>query len=111
MLLGLIGINMIRGAFSKKERDISPDFSFKSMLVMAVATSIDALAVGISFSFFNENIWTAALLIAITTAIFSAIGIYVGNIFGSRFKSVAEFTGGLILLLMGVKILVDHIWV
>jgi putative Mn2+ efflux pump MntP len=77
VLLGLIGINMIRGAFSKKERDISPDFSFKSMLVMAVATSIDALAVGISFSFFNENIWTAALLIAITTAIFSAIGIYV----------------------------------
>lgn len=111
VLLGLIGINMIRGAFSKRERDISPDFSFKSMLVMAVATSIDALAVGISFSFFNENIWTAALLIAITTAIFSAIGIYVGNIFGSRFKSVAEFTGGLILLLMGVKILVEHIWV
>jgi putative Mn2+ efflux pump MntP len=81
------------------------------MLAMAVATSIDALAVGISFSFLNENIWLAALLIAVTTAIFSAIGIQVGNIFGCRFKSPAEFIGGLILLLMGIKILVEHIWV
>ena len=94
-----------KGAFSKKERDISPDFSFKSMLVMAVATSIDALAVGISFSFLMKIYGWTALLIAITTAIFSVIGIYVGIYFRKPLKSVAEFTGGLILLLMGVKIL------
>ena len=111
VLLGLIGIKMIMEAFSKKEKNVSPDFSFRTMLVMAIATSIDALAVGISFSYLNENIWMAALLIAVTTAIFSAIGIRVGNIFGSRFKSFAEFTGGLILLVMGIKILVEHIWV
>lgn len=111
ILLGLIGIRMIIEAFSKKEKNVTPDFSFKTMLVMAVATSIDALAVGISFSFLNENIWLAALLIAVTTAIVSAIGIRVGNICGCRFKTIAEFTGGLILLIMGVKILVEHIWV
>ena len=111
VLLGLIGINMMREAFSKKEKNVSPDFSFKTMLMMAVATSIDALAVGISFSFIKENIWMAALLIAVTTAIFSAIGIRVGNIFGCRFKSPAEFLGGRRFLLMGIKILVEHIWV
>ncbi|NMB36976.1 MAG: manganese efflux pump [Bacteroidales bacterium] len=111
VLLALIGINMIRGAFSKKEDKISADFSFRTMLMMAIATSIDAFAVGVSFSFFNANIWTAALLIALTTALFSAIGIYVGNIFGGRFRSVAEFAGGFILLLVGIKILIEHIWI
>lgn len=111
ILLGLIGANMMREAFSKKEKNVSPDFSFRTMLVMALATSIDALAVGVSFSFFNENIWATSLLIAVTTAIFSAIGIRVGNLFGSRLKSLAEFIGGLILFLVGIKILVEHIWV
>ena len=101
VLLALIGINMIRGAFSKKEDKISADFSFRTMLMMAIATSIDAFAVGVSFSFFNANIWTAALLIALTTALFSAIGIYV-----SKFLEVAS---GLSLSLP--EVLSYYLWV
>jgi putative Mn2+ efflux pump MntP len=78
------------------------------MLAMAVATSIDALAVGVSLAFLKVNIWSSILIIGMTTGAFSAAGIYIGNIFGNRYKSKAEFAGGLILILIGAKILCEH---
>ena len=109
ILLGIIGGNMLKESFEKDEScEVNPDFTFRTMLAMAVATSIDALAVGVSFAFLKVNIWTAVLLIGITTGALSAVGIYLGNIFGSRYKSKAEFVGGLILIGMGLKILLEH---
>lgn len=108
VLLGIIGVNMIREACSEDE-DVNPDFSFKTMLVMAVATSIDALAVGISFAFLGVNIMTAAAVIGITTFAFSVAGLKIGNIFGCRYKSRAEIAGGVILVFIGIKILVEHL--
>jgi putative Mn2+ efflux pump MntP len=78
------------------------------MLPMAIATSIDALAIGVSFAFLRVNIWVPILLIGITTGLFSAAGVYIGNRFGCRYKSKSEFAGGLILGLMGLKILLEH---
>ena len=109
ILLGIIGGNMIKESFSKDEScNVDPDFSAKTMLAMAVATSIDALAIGVSFAFLKVNIWAAVLLIGVTTGLFSAVGVYIGNIFGNRYKSKAEFAGGFILAAMGLKILLDH---
>ena len=111
-LLGLIGANMIKESLSKDDDDNddnSADFSRRTMFIMAVATSIDALAVGVSFAFLGVNIWLAALLIGVTTCILSACGLRIGNIFGSRYKSKAEFCGGLVLILMGLKILIEHL--
>ena len=88
ILLGVIGGNMLKESFDKDDSsNVDPDFSFKTMLAMAVATSIDALAVGVSLSFLRVNIWTAVLLIGFTTGLFSATGVYVGNIFGSRYNN------------------------
>ena len=78
------------------------------MFAMAVATSIDALAVGISFAFLKVDIWTSVLLIGLTTGLFSMAGVHVGNVFGSRYKSTAELFGGIILVIIGVKILIEH---
>lgn len=109
VLLGIIGGKMVKEAFEKDEECCTdPDFSFRTMLAMAVATSIDALAVGISLAFLKVNIWTAVLLIGITTGAFSATGVYIGNIFGNKYKSKAELAGGLILILIGTKILIEH---
>lgn len=109
ILLGIIGGNMIKESFHREENCcVDPDFSFKTMLGMAIATSIDALAIGVTFAFLGVNIWSAVLFIGLTTALFSATGVYIGNIFGSRYKSKAEFAGGFILVVMGVKILLDH---
>lgn len=111
ILLGVIGFNMIRESFSPEQESLSPDFGFRTMLLMAVATSIDALAVGISFAFLGDvNIWIAVALIGVITAILSAIGLHIGNVFGSRYKSKAEFTGGVILVLIGIKILIEHLF-
>ena len=111
VLLGIIGFNMIHESLSKSCEKSSADFSAKAMFPLAVATSIDALAVGISLAFLNENIVTAATTIGITTLILSAIGIYIGNAFGCKYKSKAEFLGGAVLILIGIKILVEHtIW-
>ena len=149
ILLGLIGLNMIRESRSDDcpegscSNDVCPEidrsesgegghdeskescldasdegcggkpagdnpFGFKSMFIMAVATSIDALAVGITFAFLKVNMFTAIPLIGVTTFLISAAGIKIGSIFGSRFQSKAELAGGIILILLGVKILLEH---
>lgn len=113
-LLVLIGVNMLREAFDKEQEneDTPEDFSVKTMFVMAVATSIDALAVGISLAMAGAvNIWMAVSLIGMTTFLLSAIGVKVGNVFGSRYEKKAEATGGVILILLGVKILLEHLGV
>jgi putative Mn2+ efflux pump MntP len=108
VLLGIIGSNMIKESFSKDECEYSPDFSAKAMFPLAVATSIDALAIGVSFAFLQVNIWKAILFIGLTTGAFSAVGVWIGKWFGCRYKSKAEFAGGFILVAMGVKILIEH---
>ena len=108
VLLGIIGGNMIKESFDKDTCDIEADFSVKSMFPLAIATSIDALAIGVSMAFLGVNIWSAVLLIGLTTGIFSFVGVYIGKFFGCRYKSKAEFTGGFILLAMGLKILLEH---
>lgn len=108
-LLALIGANMLREALSKEEEKINESFSFRAMLPLAIATSIDALATGVSFAVTNTNIWLAISLVGVTTFAFSAAGVKIGNVFGLKYKSKAEVIGGLILILMGVKILVEHL--
>ena len=108
ILLAFIGINMIREAFDKDE-EVTDKVDFKSMIWLAIATSIDALTVGITFSFLKVNIWFAALLIALITYLLSIIGVIIGGKFGAKYKAAAEVTGGIILILMGIKILVEHL--
>ena len=107
-LLSLIGANMIRESRDKDEKK-DPDVSPHSMIPLAIATSIDALAVGISFAVLGVRIQSAAVLIGCTTFVISALGFKIGNAFGSRFRSAAEITGGIILILIGVKILIEHL--
>ena len=113
-LLALIGINMIREALGKEEDGEECEgcekeaLSARKMFPMAVATSIDALAVGVSFAFLSVDIWTSALTIGVTTFLFSFWGVKIGNIFGARHKSKAELAGGIILILIGLKILLEH---
>lgn len=109
VLLAIIGGNMIKEAMSKEEDEVNDSFSFRTMLPLAVATSIDALAVGISFAFLGVDIIEAAILIGITTFVLSGIGVFVGNIFGSKYKSKAELAGGVVLILIGLKILLEHL--
>lgn len=114
VLLTVIGVNMIREAFSKDEKNDEKDasFSFKSMLLLAVATSIDALAVGVSFALLpNVNITAAVIFIGAVTFVLSAVGLKVGNIFGAKYKSKAQIVGGVILILIGLKILLEHLGV
>lgn len=112
VLLAIIGGNMIREGYSKEDEKASDSFSFKTMIVLAVATSIDALAVGITFALLPDvNIVAAVSFIGVTTFIISAIGLKFGNIFGLKYKSKAEITGGIILILIGTKILLEHLGV
>ena len=108
ILLALIGGNMIRESFSDEE-EMNDDFGVKTMLLLAVATSIDALAVGITFAFLSVRILPAAGTIGVTTFLLSVLGIYIGRAFGARWKSRAELAGGLILILIGLKILLEHL--
>ena len=110
-LLAVIGINMLKEAFSKDEEEgCCCDLSFKTMFVMAIATSIDALAVGISLAMAGDvNIWLAIALIGVTTFSFSGLGVKIGNVFGSRFEQKAQIAGGVILILLGLKILLEHL--
>ncbi len=113
ILLAIIGINMLKEAFGSDCdccEETSADLSVKTMFIMAVATSIDALAVGISLAMAgNVNIFLAVLFIGITTFAFSAVGVKIGNAFGSRFEKPAQITGGVILIVLGLKILQDHV--
>ena len=110
VLLALIGGNMIREALSKEEENASAALDVKTMFLMAVATSIDALAVGVTFSMLElaVSIGAAVALIGCTTFVISLAGVYVGNVFGAKYKSKAEFVGGAILILIGVKILLER---
>ena len=109
VLLVLIGANMVRESFGKYE-DLNDSFSFKVMLPLAIATSIDALAVGVTFAFLDVNIFFAVSLIGVTTFLFSAAGVKIGNVFGTKYKSKAELAGGIILILLGIKILIEHLF-
>lgn len=111
VLLAVIGVNMIREALRGEEEETDDSFSFKAMLPLAVATSIDALAVGISFAFLGVDIAGAVTMIGAITFVLSAVGIYVGNIFGSKYKKTAEIGGGSALILIGLKILLEHLGV
>ena len=108
-LLSLIGISMIKEALSKEEEKADDSLSVRTMLLLAVATSIDALAVGVTYAFLQVDIIPAVSFIGIITFALSAIGVKVGNVFGVKYKSKAELTGGVILILIGVRILVEHL--
>lgn len=110
VLLALIGGNMIKEALSKEEEEADASLSFKTMLLLAIATSIDAFAVGVSFAFMEIGslIIPAVLFIGVITFILSMVGVKVGNVFGTKYKSKAELAGGIILILLGVKIILEH---
>lgn len=115
VLLALIGANMIKESFEKDEECTDCSLGFKVMLVMAIATSIDALAVGVGFAFIDFKpdwfVYIAFILIAVITCTLSAVGVKIGNIFGIKYKSKAEFTGGAVLIGLGIKILLEGLGV
>lgn len=115
ILLAIIGSNMIKESLEKDEEKVNDSLGFKTMLIMAIATSIDALAVGVSFAFTDFEpdwfVYIAFVLIGIITFTLSSIGVKIGNIFGTKYKSKAEFAGGLILILLGLKILLEGLGV
>lgn len=109
ILLGLIGASMIKEALGEEDCEADDSLDVKTMLTLAVATSIDALAVGITFAFLQVEIVPAVSFIGVTTFILSAAGVRIGNVFGSRWQKGAQIAGGLILICLGVKILVEHL--
>ena len=131
-LLSVIGVNMIRESISQRDnettsRDVThytdenkhdvigasehdTESKSASMLILAIATSIDALAVGVTFAFLKVNIWKSILIIGITTFMFSFVGVKIGNVFGSRYSKAAEIVGGVILIVLGIKILIEHLF-
>lgn len=120
VLLAFIGGNMLKEAFSKEEEEAKPGLDVKTMFIMAVATSIDALAVGITFMAVPVTVLEASQLIntifgcvtiAVTTFIISAFGVKIGNIFGNKFMFIAEAAGGIVLILIGLKIILEHLGV
>lgn len=112
-LLGYIGVNMLRDAFSKEDccQENSADLSLKTMFVMAVATSVDAMAAGISLAMDSAPLVLNVVCIGVVTFLMSAAGVKIGNVFGSRFEKKAQFLGGVILVLLGLKILLEHLGV
>lgn len=109
ILLGVIGANMIREACSPGEETEDDRLDVRTMFLLAVATSIDALAVGITFAFLEVHLAAAVSFIGATTFLLSAAGVKIGNVFGTKYKAKAEFAGGAILILLGVKILLEHL--
>ena len=109
VLLGLIGFNMVRESRGGEAEELDASFSVRAMLPLAVATSIDALAVGVTFAFLRVDILPAVALIGVCTFVISAAGVKVGNVFGTRYKSKAELFGGVVLVLIGLKILLEHL--
>lgn len=108
VLLGLIGIGMIKES-RESSKSLDASFSAKAMFPLAIADSIDALTAGVTFAFLKVNIIPAIILIGLTTFAFSAFGVWLGNRFGEKYRSKAELVGGVILILMGVKILLEHL--
>ncbi len=112
-LMALIGANMLKEALSKEgEEPLNDSFSFKTMLPLAIATSIDAMAAGVSYSCAGvlwSELWFGVACIGIITFLLSAVGVKIGNVFGTKYKNKAEIVGGLILILMGLKILIEHL--
>ena len=109
VLLVIIGLSMIREA--NKAEELNDDLGFRTMVLLAVATSIDALAVGVTFAFLQVRILPAASLIGVTTFLISAVGVYIGHIFGLKYRAKAEIAGGVILIGIGLKILLEHLGV
>ena len=109
ILLGAIGANMIKEAFWGDSEALNDSVDFKTMVVLAIATSIDALAVGITFAFLKTNILLATLLIGIITFVICLLGVKIGNKFGSKYGNKAEFLGGVLLIILGSKILLEHL--
>ena len=110
-LLVLIGANMIREAVWGQEEKQDGSLGFKTMLLLAIATSIDALAVGVSFACIQVKLWSSVLIIGLTTFLFSVLGVKIGNVFGSRYEKSASIVGGIILIIIGLKILLEHLGV
>ena len=100
---------MLKEAISKETETSNDSIKFKDMIILAIATSIDALAVGITFAFLKVNVGLAISLIGVITFIISALGVKIGNVFGSKYEKKAELAGGLILILLGAKILLEHL--
>ena len=109
-LLFLIGANTIRESLGGSDNNVDNSFSFKTMLILAIATSIDALACGISFAFLNVNIWKSITIIGVTTFALSVAGLKAGSILGSRLQKWAGLAGGAVLICIGLKILVEHLF-
>ena len=109
ILLGVIGLNMIKEAISKEVENANDSIKFKDMLILAIATSIDALAVGITFAFLKVNVGLAISLIGGITFAISIAGVKIGNVFGCKYEKKAEFAGGVILVILGTKILLEHL--
>ena len=108
-LLFLIGSNMIREAIWGKEEKQDGSLGFKTMFLLAIATSIDALAVGVSFACIRVKLWSSVIIIGLTTFVFSVLGVKIGNVFGSKYEKSAGIIGGIILILIGLKILLEHL--
>ncbi len=110
-LLAFIGGNMIREAFGEEEenRRETAQFDWRHMLPLAVACSIDAFAVGVSFAFMKVNIWFSVIVISVVTGAFSAAGLYIGRVFGARWQKPAQIAGGAVLVLLGLKVLLEHL--
>lgn len=109
VLLSAIGVNMIKESNDDEGENRNDRADFKTMIVLAIATSIDALAVGITFAFFEVNLWLASLIIGVITFCLSFIGVVIGNKFGDKFQNKAELAGGFILIVIGLKILIEHL--
>ena len=111
ILLALIGGNMIRESREDEEESLDASLSFRSMVLLAIATSIDALAVGVTLAFLDVPILSSVCFIGVVTFCLSLVGVKAGNVFGCKYKSKAEFVGGLVLILIGLKILLEHMGV
>lgn len=109
ILLGIIGANMIKDAFSEETDNVNDKVDYKTMIILAIATSIDALAIGITLAFLKTNIVFSIMSIGIVTFALSIFGVIIGNNFGSKYEKKAEIFGGIILILIGLKILLEHL--
>lgn len=109
ILLFFIGLNMIRESLEVESKNCNDDVSFKTMIILAIATSIDAFAVGVTFAFFKVKLLLAVIVIGIITFILSILGVKIGNKFGGKYENKAEFIGGCVLIVMGVEMLVEHL--